>query len=261
MTSHFYQTWVRPRLVGISGDRRIRVSYCSPRSRLSTLAIAFILTASAVFAQSTGYLPTGPHFYAGAGAGGGLEYRNLLLGRPPSATFAAGATFRGLSVSAWQGLDLTSTAHKATEVLGAYSHKLPLVDIHLGALWCRTDGGIGTCRSAARLGLTTNVGRKSSTEFLFDKAFEGGRVFTLSGRRELWRNEATKVYWDMSASNINYGEITGHGLTGRLVVSQEIASSTHIDFFWGGAFSRSKTMTRNTVGNGLLVGATLWWSH
>jgi hypothetical protein len=96
---------------------------------------------------------------------------------------------------------------------------------------------------------------------MFDKAFGAGRVFTLSGRRELWRNETTKVYWDMSASNINYADITGRGLTARLVVSQKIASSTHIDFFWGGAFSRSKTLTRNAVGNGLLVGATLWWSH
>jgi hypothetical protein len=44
----------------------------------------------------------------------------------------------------------------AAEAFASYSHKLPLADLHVRAVWCSASGNLSSCKDSARISLSSN---------------------------------------------------------------------------------------------------------
>lgn len=95
----------------------------------------------------------GAHVEAGAGISSVSEYRDVVLGRSASAHAFAGISYYGFSASAWT----SSGTFGWHELALAYSHKFPLVDIHLSYVNTRLGNGINWGRDTARLSVSNNL--------------------------------------------------------------------------------------------------------
>lgn len=95
----------------------------------------------------------GARLEAGAGISSVSEYRDIVLARSSSAHAFVGVSYYGFSASIWA----SSGAFDWHELVLAYSHKFPLVDIHLSYVNTRLGNDINWGRDTARLSVSNNL--------------------------------------------------------------------------------------------------------
>ena len=95
----------------------------------------------------------GVRLEAGAGISSVSEYRDIVLARSSSAHAFAGIAYYGFSASMWA----SSGAVDWHEFALAYSHKFPLVDVHLSYVNTRLGNGINWGRDTVRLSVSNNL--------------------------------------------------------------------------------------------------------
>jgi hypothetical protein len=228
------------------------------------VAIPFMMSlfsGGTLYAQEEEYVPLGPHFFASADTGTPLEYRGIILSMAPAATETVGATYRGFSVSFWNGTDLTNGTNHAQEALATYSYKLPLVDVHLGGVWCSASGSLERCSAAARFSLTSNVFHTTTLAFIVDQAFASrDRIIGASVNKTIYHKDAVTVELRASEDHWDYREFSADGVGGRVIVTDRLSKHVAIDFSWGGMGSWITRPTSHQDKGGIISGASIHWS-
>lgn len=233
--------------------------------QLSALFIPpfLILVASLPTRASTGddgYLPVGPHFFASATFESPLEYHDVLISSAPAASFTVGATYRGFALSVWHANDLSSAGSNATEAFASYSHKLPLVDLHVGAVWCSVSGRIESCKAGARVSLSSNTFRNTLMSITVDQSFtNSSRIFNVAVTQKVYSTHGIRfdvragaTYWDYPRS--------AKGVSARLMAAKQIRENLTVHLFAGLIESCTTNVTGcNRIG-APIVGSSLSWS-
>jgi hypothetical protein len=228
---------------------------------LGLLSLVCPHSCNAEGADGQDYLPLGPHFFASASTGGPLNYRDIILSTAPSASETVGATYGGFSVSFWNGTDLTDSGNHAFEALGTYSHKLPLVDLHLGGYWCSTSGSLDHRSSGIRFSATSNTFRSAEIGLTFDQSFNGrDRTLGASGTKSVYHKGAVTVDLKASGTHWNYSGFSAGGISGRVMITDQLSKHAAIHFFLGGIGSRVTRSEGQQSKGALIAGATISWS-
>jgi hypothetical protein len=229
--------------------------------RLALCVIAPVLSPNLSFADNDGYLPLGPHVFASVSFESPLEYRDILLSSPVSANFAFAGTYRGFSVSVWHANDLSSTASAATEFYAAYSHKLPIVDFHVGVVSCSVSGRLNSCSNSARFSISSNSLRNTNLVFKLDQSFSNAnRIFNLAGAHTIYAKNGLRLDVRLSGTHWNYAQFSANGFTARAIIGKKLRDNLGANFFVGlieSEISRNRTTSR--VGAPIL-GSSLSWS-
>jgi len=122
------------------------------------------------------------------------EYRDLLLKTSFSARIGATVTYRGWSFSGSVDQSTSSSATQATEVLATYSHKLPLVDVHIGVVNARIDGIFSGGCSAASLSASSNSFLSTKLDFTLQDDFSGTcRSAALGASQLVWQRGVHQI--------------------------------------------------------------------
>ncbi len=179
---------------------------------------------------------TGPHFVISAALAEIVEYRDVMLDTELSSSFNAGATFRGVSLSAWKTFSPRGRAH---EIALTYSQRLPLATAHVGAVTCDVFGRLSACASGVQLTLESatlprlNIGVTTVQPLVRDAQ----RSWTVFGTGYLFESEGLRVALRFSASDWNGPESKASGATGRLVIDHKLAHGVALHAFLGGIIS------------------------
>ena len=233
-----------------------------PRNTIHLLQVTILLVipAGAGARAEESDLRIGPHFFVEAAAQGPLEYREIFFTQPLAYGVAGGASYRGFSVSAWHGKDVNSSA-QASEAAGFYSYKLPLLDLHLGGVWCSVTGGPGLCKSGGRIGVTTNSIRRTLASFTFDQAFTGGnRTYLGSVQRRFYAAPKWTVDLKLGGGGWNYAAFTAKGISLRVQAASRLSHGLSINYYWGILASRIERTGGNTDQLGPIAGSSFSWS-
>jgi hypothetical protein len=240
-------------------SRRSRVS-CLWFSFLPPLVILMLCLPEKATAGDDGYLPLGPHVFASANLASPLEYRDILLSSSPAASFTLGGTYRGFAVSLWHANDLSSGKNDATELFGSYSHKLPLVDLHVGAVWCSVSGRVGSCQGSARISLSSNKIRNTLLALKIDQSFTSpSRILNVSVTHKIYSARGISVAVRASGTYWDYPQ-AAKGFSVRAMAAKQLPDNLTINVFAGLIESRTR---RGGVGNTTgapIVGTGLSWS-
>ena len=212
---------------------------------------------STTFAQDIDVQDPHPIVQIAVGGFSALEYRDILLSRHAAATMGIAVSARGFSLSIWNGS--TDGHGRVTETLLAYSHKLPVVDLHVGIAACSTSMVRISCRNTGRLSLTTNNSHSTVVEATIDEALSGsGHITSASIVRNLgqlgsveWSARASAHQWRLANESANGGSV-------RLIGVKRLNNGPDIHFNLG--YVDSQITRSTTVGSrGASAGITFLW--
>lgn len=176
-----------------------------------------------------------PHVTTSIGFSSVLEYRDLLLKSAISGNIAATASYRGFTVSASGAQPFSSGRNHAVELVASYSHKLPFVDVHLGAVYCRIDRPTTTECGDIRIAFSTNTFRTTRLDFNADVSpFGNGHILSVGVAQRLKETESWVLEAKGSATTWNRENFDAAGwslrLQGMYRITQQIGLHGHLGF-------------------------------
>lgn len=203
--------------------------------------IALILTLcahSVTHAQHLAIPESGAVQFASIGLANGLRYQELALSENPGLSLTGGYSNQGFSASAWYSESLTSSGY-FTELLAAYSHKLPVVDAHFALVACHMAELGMQCENAVRLAVSTNGSHSTVVRASVDIPFSGaGNVLALSAEHTVLErdNKSVAVRWGWSRFESDLGNSFGTSV--RVICKLELAKAQAIHLSAGYIESR-----------------------
>ncbi len=176
-----------------------------------------------------------PHVTLTAGASSVLEYRDLLLKSAISGALGTTATYRGFTFSAFGAQPFSSGRTLATELVASYSHKLPLVDLHLGAVYCRIDRPTTTECADVRVAFSTNTFRTTRVDLSADVSpFGKGHIISLGLTQQIKETESWILELKGSVTSWNRNNFDANGWSVRLQgvyqINHTLGIHSHLGF-------------------------------
>lgn len=237
----------------------------SPRLRHSLpISLLFLLINPVVWAGVTppeDFTDLPPHVTTSMGFSSVLEYRDLLLKSAVSGNIAATASYRGFTVSASGAQPFSSGRNHAVELVASYSHKLPFVDVHLGAVYCRIDRPTTTECGDIRIAFSTNTFRRTRLDFNADVSpFGKGHILSVGVAQRIKETESWILEAKGSATTWNRENFDAAGwslrLQGKYRISQQIGIHGHLGFIQTWVTNPG---TKDEV-NGVVAGLNAVWT-
>jgi hypothetical protein len=139
-------------------------------------------------------------------------YRDILLAPDPAISVGAAIAQRGISASFWTSKSPHS--NQTFEFLLNYSHKLPLVDVHIGYAITDLPPAQPAIQHAVRLALTNNLSQKAMIDLTVDKGVAGGDYALSSAfsyRFGSYRNVDFAGRASISRWHLEHGDRNTHG--------------------------------------------------
>lgn len=246
---------------------RMADDYQQSRSRRSTgrhslfahavvLLFLFGVCASA-FAHEPPLATLGPRVGVAIGAASRSNYRDLLLADQFASSLRASISNRGFSASGWLS---RSSGGDSSEVLLSYSHKLPLVDIHVGYAHTNVDALHAHSFGSARLTLSTNVSARTQVDMTFDRFTDGaGELSSISYTRHLL--ERGKWSLDMRAGATWWNRSSGdaEAWSVRTLSRRVLRPHWELDIYAGFASGRSSALNE-AIEDGVIAGLGITWT-
>lgn len=213
-----------------------------PRLRV-TLGFA----AMSAFGSAHGQIdvsPIGTRTEIVAGIASRSEYRDFLLRRSATVYAAASIAAHGFSASAWISGDSVS------EMLVGYSHKLPVVDLHIAYVVANAPHGLGG--QFLRIRAVNNNSRGTVVSFSGDWPKDGPPIVNLQGVHELAQVRSTRIALAASVTRVGTESRSSGSL--RLLASTLLHPHTRLDLNAG--YLRAQAVP-DASGKGPIVGISL----
>ena len=202
-----------------------------------------------------------PHVTVSSGASSVLEYRDLLLKSALSGNLATTATYRGFTLSAFGAQPFSSGRTFATELVASYSHKLPLVDFHLGAVYCRIDRPTTTECADVRVALSTNTFRTTRVDLSADVSpFGKGHIISLGLTQQIKETESWILELKGSVTSWNRNNFDANGWSVRLQGVYQINHTLGIHSHLGFLQSCVTNPGVRDESNGVIAGVNAVWA-
>jgi hypothetical protein len=230
-----------------------------PRSR-AVAAVAILtpfLFPALCSGRDTPLAPLGIQVRGALGEANSLSFRDFIVAKEsaPWATFSV--SHRGFSLSAWGSVG-AEDGKVVSEVFASYSHKLPLIDLHLGVARVSIPSLREKSPLAGRLVLSSNVSSSKTIDLTFDHSLEGGGT-TYGGAITfaLIQGEAWLLDARAGATFMNDPDFKGDGWSLRLLASRRLASGVRPTAFLG--YSEGSTRRRRSpeIADGVIAGFSL----
>lgn len=226
---------------------------------LAPTVVAFFLFGdwTKAFAHEPSRVPLGPRGAIAIGTSSRLSYRDFLLDDQYSSSLRASISSRGFSASGWVS---RSSDGDSSEVLLGYSHKLPLVDIHIGYARTNVDALHGHSFGSGRLTLSSNVSDRTQIDMTFDRFTDGaGELNSISVTRHLLEHSKWSVdmragatWWNLSAGDAEAWSV-------RALSRRALKPRWELDVYAGFASGRSSVM-HETIEDGFIAGFGITWT-
>jgi hypothetical protein len=234
--------------------------------RVAILATAIVCCSLSNYAIAQADAPPkdftnlGPHFVIAPGLGAVTEYRDLLLKRDASLRLGVTATFRGFTLSGFAENSMHSPASRASELSATYSHKLPLVDAHLGLVTCDVLGNSEMSCGDVRVSFSSNSLPKTKMNFTFDASPSGrGQTFDLGISQQVWRMESHLIDVRLSGTRWDRKNSDANGWSIRLIGVRALDTSMSLHYHLGYISSRIKTSNSAEHADGVVGGLNVVW--
>lgn len=187
-------------------------------------ALACIASAAGTLAhgQELDVQAPGPAVRLQGGLSTDLVYRDVVLSRDAAVFAFGGIAHNGFALSLWTAQ--AGSRAKASELLLAYSYKLPLLDVHAGYTYVRLSDAWDVGGGAWRVGATTNGSSDTEAELLYDRATNGGYRSTRARiTQTFWTKGPLALAAQIGASRSTIPAGTAKGLSIALLVSRRIS--------------------------------------
>lgn len=187
------------------------------------------------------------------------EYRDRILAREPTVSIAGGVASKGFAVSAWRSAEIQSGGDSA-EVLFGYSYKLPIVDAHVGYVFCSNDRMIGGCPDAVRVGVSTNSISRLTLESSVDVPVATSRpTYSASATYQLVGGRGFGLVARSGLTRTDYGSGNFDGASIRLIGVKRLSPAFEVNISVGHSWV-SGAMKPAQAQDGLVASMT-WVGH
>lgn len=211
----------------------------------------------AAAARDTPLQPLGVQVRGVVGVSSALVYRDLVLkeGTSPWGNFLVSG--HGVSLSGWASVD-SESQETVSELFLAYSHKLPVIDLHVGL----SRPSIPTIRDddalAGRVTVSSNNSTRVVADFSLDRFFHGsesllsGSVTVALIRRERWLVDARAGMTTCARSGEDL-----EGWSARLLAAYRPAHGPRLTAYLGYAETTSDDKRSTLIDDGFISGLSL----
>lgn len=223
---------------------------------LVILALSFAPIGLAA-ARDTPTHPTGPAIEVALGLANEATYRDFRFDESLAPWARASVSYMGFSASGW----MTHAEHRSIgELFLAYSHKLPLFDVHFGYARTIVDPMHPASFGSGRLVLSSNVSATTQVDFTLDRwtGSGAGRLDGLSVTRRVAETEAWTI--DARASGSWWGRRTGDARAWslRALGGRTLDAHWHLLGYAGYADGRTER-PGEVVEDGFIAGLSIAW--
>lgn len=206
------------------------------------------------------YLDLRPHFVVAPGFGSTTEFRDLLLQKAASLRVAGTATYRGWSLSGTLDQAVESTGTRASELLATYSHKLPYVDLHLGAVHGRIDGNYSSGCTAASATASSNSLTSTKLDLTVQNDLSGAcRLISVGASQVLWRRGSHQLDLRASANSWKTGVLKTDGWSVRLMGRSQLEANQSVHYHIAYIDSNLRQGALQSKPSGVTVGINYVW--
>lgn len=206
------------------------------------------------------YENLGPHFVVSPGLGFGSAYRDLLFKEKVIARLGVTATYRGLSLSGFTEQRSGAEAARVSELAVTYSHKLPLIDAHVGLVHWDLTGPLQFASTDLRLVMSSNTLSRTKVVVSLDKRFSGhGRTAGLEVSHLLWQRGANQIDVRVSGTDWKHNQLDGHGYSARLIARRTTGEATALHYHVGYVSSRAEGPLFAMKNAALVAGLNYVW--
>lgn len=205
-------------------------------------------------------IPT--HVTSSMGVSSLLEYRDILIKSSFSGNLAATATYRGFALSASGAQPFASGRTHASEIVGSYSHKLPFIDIHLGAVYCRIDRPSTTECADIRVAVSTNMFASMRFDMSADVSpFGKGHILSIGLNQRLSpNNQVWALEIRASATSWNRDNFDATGWSLRLQARYQLIRNLGFHSYLGFLQSFVTNPGTRDESNGVIAGLNAVWA-
>jgi hypothetical protein len=188
----------------------------------TVLYMAAAAVSRAAIAQIDVQAP-GVHVEASAGIAARSEYRDFILQTGSSAFVAGSVAARGFSASVWSA----SGAAEWREALVGYSHKLPIVDVHLAYVSSKAPYGLGG--DFARIALTSNNSESTVVSITTDLQHGGAALTNVRATHAFATNAPFQLAISASATRARLGADTKVGRSVRFHLAHSFGDGARLN--------------------------------
>lgn len=229
------------------------------RQRAVVLTILLAAPIGSAMSRETPIRPAGPAVHLAFGAANAATYRDFSFDESLAPLIRASTSYRGFSASGW----LTRSDHRSiSEVFLAYSHKLPLVDVHVGYARTNVNPMHPAAFGSGRMVVSSNVSSTTQVDVTLDRwtGRDAGRLDGLALTRRLIEREAWTI--DARASGSWWRRRTGdaRGWSLRAMAERNLNAHWQVLGYAGYADGRTER-PGEIVEGGVIAGLSIAWRH